>query len=216
MRRIRLDLSYDGSGFCGWQIQARGRTVQGVVEEALSDLLKETVRVIGAGRTDSGVHAERQSCHFDTQNESLPADKFAQICPRLKPLSAARYPDPGKQRRRQPLSCAVFGGREGLPLPFLSGISGAADVESLRSCAEASAFNGTAEPFGGGFCRYARFYCVLFGLGSEPLKNQNHQPRFFLRTAAVSRFRNCRKRVFVEHGSLHRRNHFKRIRQRRR
>ena len=163
MRRIRLDLSYDGSGFCGWQIQARGRTVQGVVEEALSDLLKETVRVIGAGR-------------------------------RLKPLSAARYPDPGKQRRRQPLSCAVFGGREGLPLSFLSGISGAADVEPLRSCAEASAFNGTAEPFGGGFCRYARFYCVLFGLGSEPLKNQNHQPRFFLRTAAVSRFRNCRKR----------------------
>lgn len=85
MRRIRLDLSYDGSGFCGWQIQARGRTVQGVVEEALSDLLKETVRVIGAGRTDSGVHAERQSCHFDTQNESLPADKFAPALNRFLP-----------------------------------------------------------------------------------------------------------------------------------
>ncbi len=85
MRRIRLDLSYDGSGFCGWQIQAKGRTVQGVVEEALSHFLKETVRVVGAGRTDSGVHAERQSCHFDTQNKSIPADKFAPALNRFLP-----------------------------------------------------------------------------------------------------------------------------------
>lgn len=77
MRRIRLDISYDGTGFCGWQIQAAGRTVQGVLEEALSGLLKETVRVTGSGRTDSGVHAENQTCHFDTENSSIPAEKLA-------------------------------------------------------------------------------------------------------------------------------------------
>ena len=167
MRRIRLDLSYDGSGFCGWQIQAKGRTVQGVVEEALSHFLKETVRVVGAGRTDSGVHAERQSCHFDTQNKSIPADKFAPALNRFLPP----------------------------------------DIRILESSAADSRFHAR-------FSAAERVYRYRFY--SEPLKNQNHQPRFFLRTAAVSRFRNCRKRVFVEHGSLHRRNHFKRIRQRRR
>lgn len=77
MRRIRLDLSYDGTEFCGWQIQASGRTVQGVLEEILASFLKEKVRVIGSGRTDSGVHAESQTCHFDTENLSIPAEKFA-------------------------------------------------------------------------------------------------------------------------------------------
>lgn len=77
MRRIRLDLSYDGTEFCGWQIQESGRTVQGVLEDALKSFLKENIRVIGSGRTDSGVHAERQTCHFDTENSSVPAEKFA-------------------------------------------------------------------------------------------------------------------------------------------
>ncbi len=77
MRRIRLDLSYDGTGFCGWQIQAAGRTVQGVLEEVLASFLKEKIRVTGSGRTDSGVHAESQTCHFDTENLSVPAEKFA-------------------------------------------------------------------------------------------------------------------------------------------
>ena len=77
MRRIRLDLSYDGTEFCGWQIQAAGRTVQGVLEEVLASFLKEKIRVTGSGRTDSGVHAESQTCHFDTENLSVPAEKFA-------------------------------------------------------------------------------------------------------------------------------------------
>lgn len=85
MRRIRLDISYDGTGFFGWQIQSSGRTVQGVLEEALFRLLKETVRVIGSGRTDSGVHAERQTCHFDTENVSIPAEKLAPALNRFLP-----------------------------------------------------------------------------------------------------------------------------------
>ena len=63
--RYRLDLAYDGTGFCGWQIQPGARTVQQVVEEALSRLLRQPVSLTGAGRTDTGVHAHNQPTHFD-------------------------------------------------------------------------------------------------------------------------------------------------------
>jgi tRNA pseudouridine38-40 synthase len=65
--RIALGIEYDGSGFSGWQMQSGGmRTVQGELEKALSKLANETVRVVCAGRTDTGVHATGQVVHFDT------------------------------------------------------------------------------------------------------------------------------------------------------
>lgn len=57
MRTLKLTLSYDGTDFVGWQRQANGRSVQAVLEEALSQIDKRDVAVVGAGRTDSGVHA---------------------------------------------------------------------------------------------------------------------------------------------------------------
>jgi len=67
MPRLRLTLAYDGSHFAGWQLQAagKGRTVQGCLEEALAPLCGGPVRVHGAGRTDSGVHAVAQTAHVD-------------------------------------------------------------------------------------------------------------------------------------------------------
>jgi tRNA pseudouridine38-40 synthase len=65
--RIALGIEYDGSGFCGWQSQPDGRTVQDVLQLALSQIAGESVSIIAAGRTDTGVHALEQVIHFDTQ-----------------------------------------------------------------------------------------------------------------------------------------------------
>lgn len=67
--RVRLDLSYDGTDFTGWARQPGLRTVQGVLEESLSKVLREPIQLTVAGRTDAGVHAEGQVAHFDTAAE---------------------------------------------------------------------------------------------------------------------------------------------------
>eukprot|EP00871_Galdieria_phlegrea_P006036 jgi/Galph1/91/GphlegSOOS_G4832.1 len=63
--RYRIKVAYDGSDFKGWQFQYEYRSVQGVLEKALSRRLDKTIRVVGAGRTDSGVHSRGQVAHFD-------------------------------------------------------------------------------------------------------------------------------------------------------
>lgn len=75
MRRIALTIEYDGTDFLGWQLQARGRTVQGEVEEAVRRATDASERVVvhGSGRTDTGVHAAGQVAHFDTESDLSPA-----------------------------------------------------------------------------------------------------------------------------------------------
>lgn len=65
MQRFLLRLAYDGSAFQGWQKQLKERTVQGVLERALEEIAKETVKTTGSSRTDTGVHALNQYVHFD-------------------------------------------------------------------------------------------------------------------------------------------------------
>lgn len=66
MRNVKLLIEYDGTDFVGWQVQLNGRSVQGVLESTLKEILRENVRVIGAGRTDAGVHARGQVANFHT------------------------------------------------------------------------------------------------------------------------------------------------------
>ena len=75
MRRIRLFIAYDGSAYVGWQAQPNGVSVEEVLTGALKKLLKENVLLIGASRTDSGVHADGNIAVFDTESR-IPGDKF--------------------------------------------------------------------------------------------------------------------------------------------
>ena len=75
MKRIKLTVAYDGTAYCGWQIQPNGVTIEEVLNKALTGLLKEPVTVIGASRTDSGVHARGNVAVFDTESR-IPGDKI--------------------------------------------------------------------------------------------------------------------------------------------
>ena len=68
MNRYFLQCSYNGTRYHGWQIQPNAISVQEVLEDALSKILREKVAVVGAGRTDTGVHASFYILHFDIEN----------------------------------------------------------------------------------------------------------------------------------------------------
>lgn len=69
MRTIKLHIEYDGTEYCGWQVQPGHRTVQGELERALARITQRPVSLITAGRTDSGVHAAGQVAHFCTDSD---------------------------------------------------------------------------------------------------------------------------------------------------
>lgn len=75
MRRIKLDIAYDGTGYCGWQLQPGKQTVEEIINKTLSQLFQEEIAVIGASRTDSGVHAIGNVAVFDT-NSRMAAEKI--------------------------------------------------------------------------------------------------------------------------------------------
>jgi len=74
--RYFLELAYNGKNYHGWQLQPNAITVQEVVEKALSTLLREVVKVVGCGRTDTGVHAKQYFLHFDVE---VAIDEFSLI-----------------------------------------------------------------------------------------------------------------------------------------
>jgi tRNA pseudouridine38-40 synthase len=76
MIRYQLLIEYVGTNFIGWQIQKKGTTIQGLIQEKLTKLLKQKIILIGSGRTDTGVHAIEQSAHFDCKNEIKDLIKF--------------------------------------------------------------------------------------------------------------------------------------------
>ena len=77
MHRYQILIEYVGSNFRGWQVQKKGKTIQGLIQEKISKLLKQKILVFGSGRTDTGVHAIEQSAHFDCDNKIHHLDKFA-------------------------------------------------------------------------------------------------------------------------------------------
>ena len=78
MHRYQILIEYIGTDFVGWQIQSKGNTVQKLIQNKLSELLKEKISLVGSGRTDTGVHAIEQSAHFDCKKVIQNFDKFLQ------------------------------------------------------------------------------------------------------------------------------------------
>ena len=76
MKRVKLVVAYDGTNYCGWQVQINGITVEEVLNKTLSELCHENIKVIGASRTDSGVHALGNVAVFDTES-GIPGEKFS-------------------------------------------------------------------------------------------------------------------------------------------
>lgn len=76
MKRIKLVVAYDGTNYNGWQIQPAGITIEGVLNQALTDLTGEPITVTGASRTDSGVHSLGNVAVFDT-NTKIPPEKIS-------------------------------------------------------------------------------------------------------------------------------------------
>lgn len=76
MKRVKLTVAYDGTNYCGWQIQPNGVTIEEKLNRALYELFGEEIRVTGASRTDAGVHSLGNVCVFETQAR-MPAEKIS-------------------------------------------------------------------------------------------------------------------------------------------
>lgn len=76
MKRVKIIVAYDGTNYCGWQVQPNGITIESVLNHHLSELLGEEIHVIGASRTDSGVHADGNVAVFDT-SARMPAERIS-------------------------------------------------------------------------------------------------------------------------------------------
>ena len=85
MRNVKVIVEYDGTDFFGFQRQPARRTVQGTLEWALSRITKEPVKIVGAGRTDAGVHALGQVINFKT-NGSVPIERISLAVKSLLPI----------------------------------------------------------------------------------------------------------------------------------
>ena len=108
MKRIGLVVAYDGTNYSGWQIQPNGVTIQGVLNDTLTELLGEIIEIMGASRTDAGVHALGNVAVFDTNtripgekisyalNQRLPDDIRIQLSEEVDPDFHPRYCDSEK------------------------------------------------------------------------------------------------------------------------
>jgi tRNA pseudouridine38-40 synthase len=144
--KIALLVAYDGTGFNGFARQPRGRTVQGVLEESLSQLLRVAVRTTGAGRTDAGVHAAGQVVSFEapagTDPERVRFRLNRRLAPELAVRAARAVPDAFDARhsaRRRVYDYHLY--RYPAPDPFLDRfavhVAERLNLAAMRRCARA-------------------------------------------------------------------------------
>jgi tRNA pseudouridine38-40 synthase len=161
-KNFKLIIEYDGTGFQGWQIQPDARTVQEEIQKAIGKMTRENITLIGAGRTDAGVHALGMAAHFqcDTRisadeflkglNSILRADIVIRSCAVVHPSFHARYDARSKLYRYHILNRNLH---SALRRNFLWHIRSPLDMDDMRQGAEYikgrhdfKAFEGTGSP----------------------------------------------------------------------
>ena len=89
MKRVKLIVAYDGTAYSGWQVQNNGETIEGVLNRIISELTGEKITVIGASRTDAGVHALGNVAVFDTESP-IPGEKREILSVRILSIDYGR------------------------------------------------------------------------------------------------------------------------------
>lgn len=102
-RKIKINISYDGTNYVGWQVQSNGNSVQAEIQRALAKILQEKVNVIGSSRTDTGVHAISYCAHFVTSSKHTPEkikDGLNSLLPNDISIVNAKYVKPDFHAQR--------------------------------------------------------------------------------------------------------------------
>lgn len=142
MNRYFMYLAYDGTNYCGWQIQPNGLSIQEVIEKSLATLLRVPTPIVGAGRTDAGVHARQMMAHFEAEvpdialltnklNRILPNDIVIYKIVRVKEDAHARF-DATSRLYRYYLTTQ----KDPFMYPYKYKVHGNIDVEMMNKCSQ--------------------------------------------------------------------------------
>lgn len=144
MNRYFIFLAYNGTNYCGWQNQPNGTAVQETIEKALATLMRTDVPIVGAGRTDAGVHARQMIAHFDSENriDDLPqlTERLNRILPKditiykvipVTPEAHARFDAVSRLYRYY-----VTTRKDPFMYPYKYKIHGTPDIEMMNRCAK--------------------------------------------------------------------------------
>lgn len=144
--RYVMKIAYDGTAYAGWQRQKNALSVQEVLEDAIKTALGVDVRVTASGRTDAGVHAVGQVCHFDGDTLTVPPDKMPDCLNRFLPSdirivegwSADVDFDSNRSAKRKTYCYSLYVSKREMPIKerFAVRIDDAPDLATLQSVAE--------------------------------------------------------------------------------
>lgn len=144
--RYVLKIAYDGTEFAGWQRQKNARTVQEVLEDAIQAALHQELKTTASGRTDAGVHAAGQICHFDGENITVPPEKMPDCLNRFLPSdvrvldgwSATETFDSNRSAKRKTYCYSLYVSNREMPLKerYSTRVESAPDLQKLQEAAK--------------------------------------------------------------------------------
>lgn len=144
--RYVLKIAYDGTAYAGWQRQKNALSVQEALETAIETALGLTVRTTASGRTDAGVHAVGQVCHFDTDDCTVPPEKLPDCLNRFLPADirltegwgAAQTFDCNRSAKRKTYAYSLYESKREMPLKerYAVRIDDAPDISVLKKVAK--------------------------------------------------------------------------------